>query len=189
MSDTSIFRRLRPISSVNKSQVWMGLVVFVSLVFGLFVLPRIQPREGRSGTPVPEFSLPIVAGGDAGNRISLQAQRGKVVVLDFWATWCGPCTEQTRILERFVATSPGDVQVIGVNEGEEPELLRKYFEQHTAKYPIVSDVDEQTGQVFRVQGLPTLAIIDRAGKFSSVSNGVVAYARLARLVAEASREH
>jgi cytochrome c biogenesis protein CcmG, thiol:disulfide interchange protein DsbE len=188
MSSDANPSRARSRSSRQKGPIVIGLVVVVSLLFGLFVLPRIQPSEGARGAMAGDFSLPIVAGGDLGDRISLHDQLGKTVVLDFWATWCGPCAEQTKILERFAKGMDPAVRVIGINEGEPAAVLSAYFEQHSAAYPVVSDLDEFTGQRYGVRGLPTLVVIDKNGRISAVSSGVVPYARLVRLVAEASRE-
>ncbi len=174
-------------SGLGRTNIILGLVIFASLLFGLFVLPRIGPRDTRAGAQAPEFSLPIVAGGDTNNRVSLNAQRGKVVVLDFWTTWCGPCAEQAKILERYVAVPRADVAVIGVNEGEPMALLRGYFErQRPVAYPMLADLDEQVGESFSVRGLPTLVVIDKAGRIASATSGVVPYGRLERLVADAA---
>jgi thiol-disulfide isomerase/thioredoxin len=179
-------QKLKATSSPRQAYVTLGLVLGTSLMFGLLVLPRIGPREGRTGALAPEFSLPIVAGGDANDRVSLLAQRGKVTVLDFWATWCGPCVEQAKVLERYVALARPDVLILGVNEGEPVAVLRPYFEQHRVSYPVVADLDESVGQSFSVSGLPTLVVVDKTGKIASVTSGVVPYARLERLVADAA---
>ncbi|HEY5956698.1 MAG TPA: TlpA disulfide reductase family protein [Polyangiaceae bacterium] len=178
--------KIKPTSNPRQAYVTVALVLVTSLLFGLLVLPRISARPGRVGATAPEFSLPIVAGGNTGDRVSLQAQRGKVVLLDFWATWCGPCAEQAQILERFVATKRDGVAVFGVNEGESFDTLQPYFRQHHATYTMLSDADERLGEQFGVRGLPTLAVIDASGRIASLASGVVSYERLERLVAEAT---
>jgi thiol-disulfide isomerase/thioredoxin len=177
--------KVKPTSNPRQAYVTIALVLVTSLLFGLLVLPRISARPGRVGATAPEFSLPIVAGGNLGDRLALSGQRGKVVMLDFWATWCGPCAEQATILERFVAAKPEGVLVLGVNEGETAETLTAYFRTRRAGYPMLSDADERLGEQFGVRGLPTLVVIDANGLVSSVNSGVVGYERLERLVAAA----
>lgn len=79
-------RAVNSTSTSRRAYVVFGLVLLASVLFGLFVLPRLGPGQARTGTVAEEFSLPIVAGGDTSNRVSLRALRGKVMVLDFWAT-------------------------------------------------------------------------------------------------------
>lgn len=164
----------------------IALVILASLLLGLLGLPHIGAKSARAGAIAPEFSLPVVSGGDAGSRISLSAYRDKLVVLDFWATWCGPCAEQARVLEQFVAGGHPNLAVIGVNQGEEQGTVRAYTDQHRPSYPIVLDADQRVGDAFGVRGLPTLVIIERSGRISASVSGVVPYARLERLVAEAA---
>lgn len=171
----------------ERRTVWAILLVAVaSLAFGLLALPRIGPKAFASGGMAPDFSLPVVMGAEPNARISLANYRGKIVVLDFWATWCRPCAEQARILEQFLTAARRDVVVLGINQGEDAETVRAYFAQHAPVYPIVLDRDERVGQSFSVQGLPTLVVVDGAGRVVSSNAGIVSYARLERLVTEAA---
>lgn len=171
----------------ERRTVWViVLVAIASLAFGLIALPRIGANPRALGGPAPDFSLPVVAGQEPNARISLANYRGKVVVLDFWATWCRPCAEQARILEQFLMAAGRDTVVIGVNQGEEAESVRAYFKQRSPAYSIVLDSDERVGQSYSVQGLPTLVVVDPSGRVASSSAGIVSYARLERLVLEAA---
>lgn len=164
----------------------IALVVVASLLFGLLALPRLGPRTPSSGGMAPEFALPVVVGGDPTARVALANYRGQVVVLDFWATWCGPCAEQARILEQFVRVARRDVTILGIDQGETAETVREHFAKRDAGYAILLDADERVGQSYAVRGLPTIVIIDRLGRIAASLSGLVPYARLERLVAEAA---
>jgi thiol-disulfide isomerase/thioredoxin len=176
----------KPTENPLQMQRMVVLAIVASLLFGLFVLPRMGPRPTRVGTVAADFSLLVVAGGNGVDRISLSAQRGQVTILDFWATWCGPCAEQAQILEQYVARGRADVRILAVNEGESDETVRQHLAKRKASYPVVVDSDESVGRSYSVRGLPTLVIVDKDGRIASMVSGVVPYARLERLVAEAA---
>jgi cytochrome c biogenesis protein CcmG, thiol:disulfide interchange protein DsbE len=167
--------------------VWIAATLVGSLLFGLLVLPRVASHEVRASSLVPNFSLTLLNGDGTENssRLSLTALRGKVTILDFWATWCGPCAEQAKILERYNSVPRSNVEVIGINAGEPTEVVSKHLRQHPAGYAIALDETSQVGEAFGVRGLPTLIVIAPNGRVSAVTSGVVSYAQLERLVRSA----
>ena len=153
------------------------------VLVGYFILPTLGVgKNPLVGKPAPPFDLPVIHGGDPGNRISLDAYRGKIVLLDFWATWCRPCRAQIPIIEGLARDYANQgVSVIGINTDDEEQRAAAFAKQESLSYPIVYD----SGAVFheyRGTGLPTLVIIDAAGNVATIRAGVSRRAELDEII-------
>jgi len=120
-----------------------------------------------------------------GHSQSPDLYRGKVLLLDFWATWCGPCQAEAPILDK-VAQRYRDkgLVVVGVNTSDAPGRARPWAMSHHLTFPIVFDPDE-TAPRYGVENLPTLVVVSKSGKVLAVRTGVTSDAELERLVASA----
>jgi thiol-disulfide isomerase/thioredoxin len=117
----------------------------------------------RSGQAAPAFTL-ARADGTPGS-VSLDALRGKVVVLDFWATWCPPCLAMLPTLHELDASWKGKgVSFVGINSDGyiEPEVLQSFLRQHGVPYPVVVD-DGDVGARYKVRALPQMVVIGKDG--------------------------
>jgi peroxiredoxin len=137
--------------------------------------------EGPSQSRAPDFALQ----GLDGETVSLASLRGKVVLLNFWATWCPPCKAEMPDLDALHREygAAHDFVVVGVNVEEKPETVKPFVEKNGLSFPIVLDRDSRvTTQLFGVRPLPTTLIIDREGYIRDAWNGQIASeAVLARL--------
>ena len=97
---------------------------------------------------------------------------GKVVLLDFWASWCGPCKKSFPELEKlYESYRDRGFVVLGVSVDEDGAAMRKFLEGHAVSFPIVRDKEQSLVGVAGVESMPTSFLIDRSGKIRSLHNG------------------
>jgi thiol-disulfide isomerase/thioredoxin len=131
-----------------------------------------------------DFTLPDLGG----ELVSLAAYRGKVVIIDFWATWCPPCIFQVPELNAFWETHriTGEVMVIGVAvDVEGAEVVGPWAEENGVDYQLVIG-DEDVAREFGAMGFPTLVIVRPDGSIDSRHVGLIEAAELEELVAAAT---
>lgn len=149
--------------------------------------PRVRPWTG-SGTPG-------LAGVDpSGKRIDLRDLKGKVVLVQFWATWCEPCVEELPALGRLRSRFGGrPFEVIAVNVGEGPARVSQFLRDHGVDLPVVLDRERKAVEAWGIRALPTAFLVDAGGRVRSWIFGACSWtggdpvAELERLVTEAER--
>jgi cytochrome c biogenesis protein CcmG, thiol:disulfide interchange protein DsbE len=123
------------------------------------------PEPGRKA----DFQLKTVDG----RKLGPKDFPGQVVVIDFWATWCGPCHLQAQILEPIYRDFKGrGVQFLAANVGEEPDTVKGFLKNKPFPYPVLLDPSETVASTLGVLALPTLMVVDKKGKVSYFEAGI-----------------
>lgn len=138
----------------------------LGLVTGLTRVPLAHAID--VGDVPPEINLTALDG----TKISLASLRGKVVVVDFWASWCAPCKEEMPVLEslhkRFASKG---LVIIGVSVDNERENAEEFIKGVKVTFPIVHDANKKVAGSFKPPKMPTSFVIDKTGKVRFVHAG------------------
>lgn len=120
--------------------------------------------------PAPEFVLPLLGGGE----ISLAEQRGRIVILDFWATWCAPCEVQMPILDALWRERGGErLMIVGLSvDTDPPAEVAAWVAERGLRYPIAIG-DQELAVRYGVLGFPSLVILDPEGRIRLRHTGVL----------------
>lgn len=113
------------------------------------------------GQVAPDFTLKSLKG----TNLNLKEQRGKIIVINFWASWCGPCRKEMPVLETFYTKFQDlGVSVWGVNVEQENQAGRDFLADLNLTFPILFDASNTLSATYQVEAMPTTVIIDRDGK-------------------------
>ena len=141
-------------------------------LFQLEILPNDQiinqdlkiqtrvPAEGIIGVPAPDFTLELLGGAD--EKVTLSKVKADVIVLDFWATWCGPCRIMHPVLEavhKWVEENKKSVAFYCINEKEDPDLVAEYWKKNGYDMPVLFDSDSSVFSSYKGSGIPYIIII------------------------------
>ena len=142
------------------------LRALLALATSLAVLPPAA-AAAPSGN-APDFTLRSAGG----TNLRLQEQRGRVVMINFWATWCGPCRQEMPLLEKLYAKyKPMGFTMLGVNVEPDSKLAAGFLEKTPVTFPILFDVKSEVSKLYQVAGMPSTAIVDRKGNLRWVHRG------------------
>ena len=123
---------------------------------------------GSEGGPAPSFSL----ASRAGSQVSLAQYKGQVVMINFWASWCGPCRQEMPLLESiYKKYSKMGFTMIGVNVEPDSNAANEWLKQTPVSFPILYDKDSKVSKLYDVSGMPSTVIIDRSGKLRMLHRG------------------
>jgi cytochrome c biogenesis protein CcmG, thiol:disulfide interchange protein DsbE len=125
----------------------------------------------RQGLPAPEFALNTLAG----QRVNLSDYRGKVILINFWATWCPPCKAEMPFLQAAYKTyREQGLEILAIDstsDQSEADAARQFANANGVAFPVLADVKAEASQLYQVQALPPSFFVDRQGKIAWVVVG------------------
>ncbi len=136
------------------------------------------PIAPEIGAQAPGFTAATLDGGS----VTLAARRGRTVVLNFWATWCGPCRVEMPDLQSLYKRAAGSIPIIAVNQGESPETVRAWADELGLTLTVVLDQTQELTRLYHVRGLPSTYVIAPDGIITHIFYGAVDLAALAAAV-------
>ena len=150
---------------------WLGVAAVIG---GAYLIGQSLVKSPALGKKAAGFDLPIVVGEGTGQRVTLSSMSGRVVVLDFWASWCEACKGSVPMVNSVRHSFAGqDVTFVGVNaETLDGPALHKAHDAFGMHFGSVQDRDGSLAHAFGVRMLPALVVIDRRGFVKYVSAGV-----------------
>jgi thiol-disulfide isomerase/thioredoxin len=122
----------------------------------------------RTGAPAPDFQLKS----NSGKPLSLASLKGQIVLVNFWASWCGPCRKEMPILEQLNRQYRGKgVTLVGVNVEPDSAAAADWLKATPVSFPILFDVDSKVSKLYQVEGMPNTVILDRKGNVRYIHRG------------------
>jgi cytochrome c biogenesis protein CcmG/thiol:disulfide interchange protein DsbE len=159
--------------------VWIQILIWI-LLLGLLILVgfglvRAQQGTIQPGVKVPDFSLTFYSGYEYNgqSKVNISDLRGKVVFVNFWASWCKPCEQEAPTLEQAWAyyKPGGKVVFLGIDYADTEIPARAFLKKFNNTYPNGPDLGTVVSQMFRIQGVPETYIIDTNGTLKSIKIG------------------
>ena len=150
---------------MSSKRVLIYGIVALCLV-GLYIASRRaaqKPKPTASGNAAPDFTLTDIDG----KKLTLSDYKGKVVLLDFWATWCTPCREEIpHFVEMQQKFGSQGFQVIGISMDDDAKPVKKFLQDYRINYPLAVGDDKLAQSFGGILGLPVNFLIDRDGRIA-----------------------
>ena len=168
---------------------WLLVLIFPLVAFPAALVWGMGARVPAVGMPAVDFSLPDLAG----QKQKLSQYRGKVVLLNFWATWCKPCTTEMPAMQTsYDRLRDKGLVVLAINELEDTPKVVEHIRAYGHTFPVLMDADNRVANLYGVVGLPVSVFIDETGTIQEyIKGGLLTEQRInetfARIQANASR--
>jgi peroxiredoxin len=138
------------------------------VALGLPAVAASNPSPVDVGADAPDFALRSATGAN----LRLSEHRGQVVMINFWATWCGPCRqEMPKLDEIFSRYERAGFTLLGINIDEDTGRAQRLADELGVSFPLLFDDEQNVSRLYDVQAMPMTVMVDRSGKVRSVHYG------------------
>jgi peroxiredoxin len=151
---------------MSKLDIKLNIQILASILFGLFI--AISATADTLKGKAPDFTLKS----NTGKNFKLSEFRGQVVLLNFWASWCGPCRQEMPLLDKIQQRySALGFTVLGVNVEEDSSKAKAMMKAVPVSFPILYDTQNTVSKKYKVSGMPSTVMIDRDGNMRYLHKG------------------
>jgi len=123
----------------------------------------------KEGVQAPDFTGELIDG----TSITLSELQGKPVIINFWATWCGPCVKEMPAFERLKDDFGDKIGIIAVNCGDDAETVKDFVEENGYTFPVVLDEEYSISMLYPTNSIPYTVVLDAEGKVTHISTGAL----------------
>ena len=139
----------------------------VALVFSVFAASSLA-SSGLEGQTAPDFALKS----STGDNLRLSEYRGDVVMINFWATWCGPCRQEMPLLDELYSRyNRVGFNLLGVNIDDDSRRAMQMVEELGVNFPVLFDASKEVSKLYEVEAMPVTVIVDRTGTVRYIHHG------------------
>ena len=139
----------------------------IGLIFGMFAAVTLA-SSGMEGQQAPDFALKS----STGENMRLSEYRGDVVMINFWATWCGPCRQEMPLLDDLYARYQRvGFNLLGVNIDDDSSRAMKMVNELGVNFPVLFDARKEVSRLYEVEAMPVTVLVDREGTVRHVHHG------------------
>jgi peroxiredoxin len=139
--------------------------VALAMMFAVSAVPAALPGTGQAA---PDFTLKSASG----QNLRLRELRGEVVLINFWASWCGPCRQEMPLLNKIHEQyRKAGFTLLGVNIDDDPAAARDMARKLGVAFPVLLDTDKRVSKLYDVDTMPATLLVDRSGKVRYVHRG------------------
>lgn len=121
----------------------------------------------KAGNKAPDFTASLVDG----SAITLSDYKGKPVIINFWATWCGPCVREMPAFERLKADFGDEIGIIAVNCGDDADTVKDFVDENGYTFPVALDESYEVTMLYPTNSIPYTVVVDANGKITHISAG------------------